>query len=381
MKILWFLPTPGDGHYLGTSEGGRPLTHGYLQQIAKAADELGYYGILVPTGNFCEDPWVVASSLIPVTNKLKFLVALRTGVYSPTVIARKAATFDRLSGGRLLINVVAGGDPVELEGDGIFLDHDERYEDADEFLTIWKSLLAGEEVDYKGKYREVSKGKQLFPAVQKPYPPLFFGGSSKAGHEVAAKHVDYYLSWGEPIEQVRQKIAEVRKLAEAQNRTLRFGLRAHVIVRKTEEEAWQAADQLIEHLDDSVIEEAQKVLSRYDSEGQKRMSSLHHNGNRDSLKIGPNLWAGIGLVRGGAGTALVGDPDSIVARLKEYEELGIDTFVLSGYPHLEEAYRVAELLFPRLGLHPSSSVEGPVISPFVGEVSAQHPEKIRGGVK
>lgn len=335
MKILWFLPTPGDGHYLGTSEGGRPLTHGYLQQIAKAADELGYYGILVPTGNFCEDPWVVASSLIPVTNKLKFLVALRTGVYSPTVIARKAATFDRLSGGRLLINVVAGGDPVELEGDGIFLDHDERYEDADEFLTIWKSLLAGEEVDYKGKYREVSKGKQLFPAVQKPYPPLFFGGSSKAGHEVAAKHVDYYLSWGEPIEQVRQKIAEVGKLAEAQNRILRFGLRAHVIVRKTEEEAWQAA----------------------------------------------NLWAGIGLVRGGAGTDLVGDPDSIVARLKEYEELGIDTFVLSGYPHLEEAYRVAELLFPRLGLHPSSSVEGPVISPFVGEVSAQHPEKIGGGVK
>lgn len=380
MKILWFLPTPGDGHYLGTTEGGRPLTQGYLQQIAKAADELGYYGILVPTGSFCEDPWVVASSLIPVTNKLKFLVALRTGVYSPIVIARKAATFDRLSGGRLLINVVAGGDSVELEGDGIFLDHDERYEDADEFLTIWKSLLAGEEVNYHGKYRKVENGKQLFPSVQKPYPPLFFGGSSKAGHEVAAKHVDYYLSWGEPVEQVREKIAEVRKLAEANNRTVRFGLRAHIIVRKTEEEAWQAADQLIEHLDDSVIEEAQKVLARYDSVGQKRMSSLH-NGNRDALKIGPNLWAGVGLVRGGAGTSLVGDPDSIVARLKEYEALGIDTFVLSGYPHLEEAYRVAELLFPRLGIHQSASEEGPVISPFVGAVSAKQPEKIGGGIK
>ena len=118
------------------------------------------------------------------------------------------------------------------------------------------------------------------------------------------------------------------------------------------------------------MKEAQKVLGRYDSEGQRRMSRLHGYGNKDDLIIGPNLWAGVGLVRGGAGTALVGDPDSIVARLREYEALGIDTFVLSGYPHLEEAYRVAELIFPRLGIQPQNSNEEPVISPFVGEVIA-----------
>ena len=250
MNILWFLPISGDGHYVGTDKGNRPVTHNYLQQIATAADELGYYGVLVPTGSFCEDPWVVASSLIPATKNLKFLVALRTGVYSPTVIARKAATFDRLSGGRLLINVVAGGDKVELEGDGIFLDHDERYEDADEFLTIWKSLFSGQEVDYIGKHRKVLKGKQLLQPVQKPYPPLYFGGSSSAGHQVAAKHVDYYLTWGEPIEQAKEKIEEVRRLAEEQGRTVRFGLRAHIIVRETEKEAWEAADKLIQYVDD-----------------------------------------------------------------------------------------------------------------------------------
>ncbi|END3641794.1 LLM class flavin-dependent oxidoreductase [Escherichia coli] len=277
LNMFWFLPTHGDGHYLGTEEGSRPVDHGYLQQIAQAADRLGYTGVLIPTGRSCEDAWLVAASMIPVTQRLKFLVALRPSVTSPTVAARQAATLDRLSNGRALFNLVTGSDPQEL----------------------------------------------------------------------AAEQVDLYLTWGEPPELVKEKIEQVRAKAAAHGRKIRFGIRLHVIVRETNDEAWQAAERLISHLDDETIAKAQAAFARTDSVGQQRMAALH-NGKRDNLEISPNLWAGVGLVRGGAGTALVGDGPTVAARINEYAALGIDSFVLSGYPHLEEAYRVGELLFPHL---------------------------------
>jgi alkanesulfonate monooxygenase len=312
---------------------------------------------------------------------MRFLVAIRPGLISPAVAARMAATFDRLSGGRLLINVVTGGDPVELAGDGLHLSHDRRYELTDEFLTVWRSLASGEQTNFQGEYLDIRDGKLLFPPVQKPHPPLWFGGSSPIAQEIAAKHVDVYLTWGEPPAQVAEKIATVRRLAEAQGRKLRFGIRLHVIVRETETEAWDAANQLIKYVDDDAIAKAQKAYARMDSEGQRRMSQLH-KGSREALEISPNLWAGVGLVRGGAGTALVGDPDTLAARMLEYTELGIETFILSGYPHLEEAYRVAELLFPRLPLNNLPIAEQQhILSPF-GEIVAnedfpkqQHKEK------
>ncbi len=368
MKVLWFIPTHGDGRYLGTPEGARAVDGAYMQQIAAAADRLGYEGVLIPTGSSCEDPWIVASSLVPVTRRLKFLVALRPGLMSPTVAARMAATLDRISGGRLLMNVVAGGDPVELAGDGLFLEHSARYELTDEFLAVWRKELSGETVDYEGKYLQVKGGHLLYPAIQRPYPPLWFGGSSPAAHQVAAEHADVYLTWGEPPEEAAKKIEDVRKLAEKKGRRLRFGIRMHVIVRETEEEAWQAANDLIRHLDDQTIAEAQRIFDRFDSVGQQRMIRLHR-GDRSKLEISPNLWAGIGLVRGGAGTALVGSPEIVAERMREYEALGIDTFILSGYPHLEEAYRVAELLFPHLPIGRPVSSGPSSISPF-GEIIA-----------
>ena len=369
MKILWFIPTHGDGRYLGSGQGGRSTSLAYLRQIAQAVDDLGYYGALLPTGRSCDDSWIAASTLIPVTTRLKFLIAIRPGLMSPTLAARMASSFDRFSGGRLLINVVAGGDPVELAGDGIFQDHDERYEVTDEFLEIWRRAYAGESVDFEGTHLKVEGAKVLFPGVQKPYPPLYFGGSSPAGHQVAAKHVDVYLSWGEPPKQVAEKIAEMKRLAAAQGRTLKFGIRMHVIVRETETEAWAASQDLIRYVTDESVAAAQKVFERFDSTGQSRMSQLH-KGSRDSLEISPNLWAGVGLVRGGAGTALVGSPEIIAERLKEYQEIGIDTFVLSGYPHLEEAYRFAELVFPLLPLDREVPHELPqYLSPF-GEIIA-----------
>jgi alkanesulfonate monooxygenase len=346
-NFLWFLPTHGDGRYLGTSVGARPVNLNYLRQIAQAADELGYFGVLLPTGRSCEDSWVVASALVPLTERLRYLVAVRPGLQSPTVAARMTATLDRISNGRLLINVVTGGDPIENKGDGIFLDHDERYEVTREFLDIYRELLRGGVVNKQGKHIAVEDGRLLFPPTQPYGPPLYFGGSSDAGIATAIGRVDKYLTWGEPPAQVAEKVRRVRHVAARRDANVSFGIRLHVIVRETTAAAWQAADELISHVDDDTITKAQAIFSRMDSEGQRRMAALH-GGRRDKLEISPNLWAGVGLVRGGAGTALVGDPPTIAERIKEYIDLGIDTFILSGYPHLEEAYRFAELVFPLL---------------------------------
>ncbi|MBD9500413.1 MULTISPECIES: FMNH2-dependent alkanesulfonate monooxygenase [unclassified Pseudomonas] len=364
MNVFWFLPTHGDGHFLGTSEGARPVSLPYLKQIAQAADSLGYYGVLIPTGRSCEDSWVVASALAPLTERLRYLVAIRPGIISPTVSARMAATLDRLSGGRLLINVVTGGDPDENRGDGIHLSHAERYEVTDEFLRIWRRVLQGESVDFAGKHLQVENAKALYPPIQKPYPPLYFGGSSAEAHDLAAEQVDVYLTWGEPPQAVAQKIADVREKAAKQGRSVKFGIRLHVIVRETAEEAWQAADRLIANISDETISNAQKSFARFDSEGQRRMAALH-GGRRDQLEIYPNLWAGVGLVRGGAGTALVGDPQQVAERIREYADLGIDSFIFSGYPHLEEAYRFAELVFPLLP-EPYASLAGRGVTNLTG---------------
>jgi alkanesulfonate monooxygenase len=365
--FFWFLPTSGDGRYLGANEGQRPATNRYLREVAQATDRLGFDGVLLPTGRGCEDAWTIASSIVTHTERLRFLVAVRPGTILPSEAARQASAFDRLSGGRLAINVVVGGRPFELAGDGISLDHDERYAQAAEFLHIWRGLLSRERVTFAGRHLSVVDGVVPFPPVQRPYPGLFLGGSSPAARDLAADHVDTYLTWGEPPVDVAEKIADVRERARRRGRTVRFGIRLHFIVRETESEAWAAAEQLIERLPDDVIAKAvRSQIEGSDSEGQRRMTQLH-NGDRRKLEVAPNLWAGVGLVRGGAGTALVGDPATVAARLEEYAQLGIDTVIGSGFPHLEEAYRVVELLFPLLGRGSADerSVETPA-GPYSG---------------
>lgn len=350
LDFFWFIPTHGDGSYLGSENQQRPQEFGYFKEIAQAVDRLGFPGVLLPTGQNCEDSWITAAGLASHTERLKFLVALRPGVVSPAFAARQTAALDRLSRGRLLLNVVVGGNPVELAGDGVFTPHDERYAQAGEFLDIWRGLLTGQQVDFNGRYYRVEGGRLDILPVQKPVPPLYFGGSSDAGQDLAAETVDKYLTWGEPVDMVAEKIQRAQARARARGRKLYFGIRLHFIVRETEDEAWAAAERLIRHVTEDQIARAQERFTKeMDSVGQRRMADLH-GGRRDRLVVAPNLWAGVGLVRGGAGTALVGTPEQVAARIREYQAVGIDTVIGSGYPHLEEAYRVAELLFPQLGL-------------------------------
>jgi alkanesulfonate monooxygenase len=362
LDFLWFFPTSGDVRFFGSSEGLRRTDHSYLLQIAKALDHLGYHGALLPTGAFCEDALVVAASLATHTQRLKFLVALRPGSIVPAESARQSSAFDRLSNGRLLLNVVTGGLANDMGGDGNFLSHDERYLQTGDFLNIWRRLMMGEMVDFEGKYYSSKGGKLVFPPIQRPYPPLYFGGASSVGRDIAAEQCDVYLTWGEPPAQVGATIADVRNRAAVFGRTMRFGIRLHFIVRETDEKAWAAADELIANVSDDLIQAAQKKLSAADSEGQRRMLALH-GGDRTRLEISPNLWAGVGLVRSGSATALVGSPETVAKRLREYQDLGIDTVIGSGYPHLEEAYRVGEMLFPYLTLSSQAAPPPPILRP------------------
>ncbi|MET8884700.1 LLM class flavin-dependent oxidoreductase [Streptomyces rubiginosohelvolus] len=367
LTFHWFLPTNGDSrHVVGgghgtpvTAAGGdRPPTVRYLAQIARAAEDLGFTGALTPTGAWCEDAWLTTAMVSQHTERLKFLVAFRPGFVSPTLAAQMASTFQRQSGGRLLLNVVTGGESHEQRAYGDFLDKDARYARTGEFLGIVRQLWDGKTVDLKGEHLHVEQAR--LTQLPDPVPEVYFGGSSPAAARVAARHADVYLTWGEPPAQVTEKIARIRSLAAEQGRTVRFGIRLHVITRDTSEAAWAEADRLLAGFDPATVRAVQEGLARSESEGQRRMLELH-GGGRDGLEIHPNLWAGIGLVRGGAGTALVGSHTEVADRIREYHALGIDEFVLSGYPHLEEAYWFGEGVLPRLAeeglwVHPGGPV-------------------------
>jgi len=368
LKFHWFLPTYGDSRYIvggghglpaGVAGGARPATLAYLGQIARSAEQLGFVGALTPTGAWCEDAFVVDSMLASVTESFKFLIAIRPGLISPTLAAQMAASFQRFSNGRLLLNVVVGGEPHEQRAYADFSDKAERYERADEFLQIVRALWERPNVNFQGRFYQVENA--TLPSRPDPLPPLYIGGSSAGAGPVTARHIDVYLTWGEPTPAVVEKITRVRALAAAEGRTVRFGIRLHVITRDTPEAAWAEANRLLSAIDPETIKSVQAGLARSEGEGQKRMLALH-NGSKANLEIEPNLWAGFGLVRGGAGTALVGSHTEIAAKIKAYHAIGIDEFVLSGVPHLEEAYWFAEGVLPLLrkeGLwrHPRGELE------------------------
>lgn len=353
LKFHWFLPTNGGdgrhvvggGHGVTSFTGERPNSVAYLGQIARSAEQLGFEAALTPTGAWCEDAWVSTAMLSSLSDRLKFLVAFRPGLTSPFLAAQMAGTFQNLSGGRLLLNVVTGGESHEQRMYGDHLDKEGRYERCDEFLHLVRALWAGETVTHEGEHYRLDDA--VLAQIPDPLPEIYFGGSSPAAGRVAARHVDVYLTWGEPPAAVREKIEWVSKLAADEGRQLRFGIRLHSIARDTSEAAWAEADRLLAGIDDEQIAQVQAGLRRSESVGQARMLELN-GGSRDSLEIHPNLWAGVGLVRGGAGTAMVGSFAEIADLVEQYVEVGISEFVMSGYPHLEESYWFGEGVLPEL---------------------------------
>jgi alkanesulfonate monooxygenase len=355
---LWFLPTNGDsrtdlslGNAVGaagsrvTAGGGeRAPDVGYIGQIARSAEQMGFTGALTPTSSWCEDAWVMTAALSALTERFKYLVAFRPGLMSPTLAAHMAATYQRVSGGRLLLNIVTGGDDVEQRRFGDHLGKRDRYRRCAEFLHVVRELWTGQQVDFRGEHYDI-RGARIVPAPV--WPEVYFGGSSADAIDVAARYADVYLTWGEPPGAVAEKLDLVRERAKAAGRELRFGIRLHVIARDSAGEAWGQAQRLLDGLDPADIERAQAIQRASQSEGQRRMAELH-GGRTDALEVSANLWAGVGLVRGGAGTALVGSHSEVADRIAEYHALGIDEFILSGYPHLEEAYQVGEGVLPEL---------------------------------
>ncbi len=368
LDIHWFLPTGGDSRDVlptGPSPHRRAPDLAYLTQVAVACDQLGYGAVLTPCGTGCEDAWLATAALLGVTKRLKFLVAFRPTLLSPTLAAQMASTYQRLSGGRLKINIVTGAEQAELARFGIWEDKDTRYERTGEFIQVMKAAWGTEPGNFSGVHYRVEGATTR--EIPTPIPEVYFGGASDAAERVAAEQVEVYLAWGEPPTMVSERLDRMRRLASEANRTLRFGIRFHVISRPTSEQAWAEADRLVAGMDPASVAAAQADFAKTASVGQRRQAELAANAvGSERMEIYPNIWAGIGMVRGGVGTAIVGSHTEVADRIAEYHALGLDEFILSGYPHLEEAFWFGEGVMPILrerGLLPElGRAEAPVFS-------------------
>ncbi len=360
LVLHWYLPTGGDGATLlaagagaqarrqarrsDREAGGRSATLDHLVAVARAAEQAGFDAVLTPTGTWCEDAWITTAVVSQHVRRLRFLVAFRPGTVTPMLAAQQAVAFQRLTGGRLLLNVVTGGDDAEQRRHGDGLGKDQRYARTDEFLTVLRDAWRGDPVSFRGQHLWTD-GAVAF--ADGPPPPVYFGGASDAAVRVAARHADVYLTWGDRPQAVGAQIRRVREQAAALGRTVRSGVRLHVVTRDREADAWRDAAALLDGADEQTIEAAQLTLRREASEGQRRMLALH-GGRRDQLEVHPHLWAGVGLLRGGAGTALVGSHEQVADLIAEYHAAGVDELILSGFPHDVEATVVGRGLLPEL---------------------------------
>lgn len=349
-EYAWFLPTGryGDGHRINEKTPERPPTVDYLSEVARAAERAGFVNLLTPTGTHCMDAWMMSAAIAERTDRIKFCVAFRPGLASPVLTAQQAGTFDRVTGGRLTVNVVTGSTPVDQKRYGDHLSHDERYARTEEFLDIVSALWKGEgPVTYRGTYYDVEDASLYAQPSSKPHPPIYLGASSDAGRRVGAKHADVHMMWAVEAERAAADVVDMRERAAGFGRAdaLRFGLRMHVLCRETKADARRAAEAL---LDGSSIENTNvwaEQRNYTESEGQRRMNEL---GSRGSLWVTETMWMGVNAVRAGAGATLVGTPDMIAGALREYVEAGVSTFILSGWPHLEEAEIFGREVMPLL---------------------------------
>ena len=357
MHLLWFIPSFGDEARLGDPTTAVPPSLAHLTAVAQAAEAGGFEGALVPAGEACHDGWIVASTLAQRTATLRYLVAFRPGFVNPPVAARMASTLDRMSGGRLWLNVVTGGHPHELAKDGdVDVDHAARYRRTDEFLEVVLRSWHEQGWDHDGEFFRVRGGGIAQAPKQRPHPKVFLGGASEAAMRTAAKYADVYLMWGEPVDRMAERAAEAKALAAEQGRTLEVGTRFQIVCRATDEEARAAAEDVVGHVDESYGDRLRSHADRTDSVGQSRQNELWQASGGDWLT--DVLWNGFARARLGASVALVGSGPTIKRALDEYVEAGIDWFILSGYRHDEEAERVGRYLVPLVASSAAGAASG-----------------------
>ena len=351
MHLMWFVPSGGDESRLGDPATAVRPTIEHLVGVAQAAEAAGFEAMLVPTGEMCLDGWVVGAALAQHTERIKFMVAFRPGFINPPVAARQAGTFDRMTGGRLLLNVVTGGHPDELARDGDFVDHDGRYDRTEEFLDVVLKSWHDKHFDHEGTFFKVVDGGVNQRPIQKPHPRIYLGGASERAMEAAARYADVYLMWGEPVELMADRAARAKAMAAELGRTIEVGTRFQIVCRETDEQARADAEDIVSGISDSYRDYIRGFTEKTDSVGQLRQNALRG----DNEWLSDTLWNGFARARTGAAVALVGSGPSIKRTLDAYVDAGIDTFILSGYRHDHEAERVGRWLTPLLGRQPAGA--------------------------
>lgn len=348
LRFGWYIPTHGDSTTVGDPATFIPPDMDLFMRVARAAEDAGFEYALVPVVTTCYEAWIATAMMSAKTERLKMLVAARPGLIAPTLMAKMISTFDQLSGGRIFVNLIAGGGQAEMAADGVYYDHDERYEVMDETVTLMKRAWAEPKTfDWEGKHNRV-EGAEVFPKpVQRPHPPFYIGGISPAAIEVGAKHADVYLFWGNTPAQIKLDIAAVNAAAARHGRAgqLRFGMRFQVLVRETEAEARAAAEHLIETATERAKAGRMSGLGN-ESAADGRMRQFATDTAGDNYWISRHLYAGLTTVRHGAGVMVVGDPAQVAATLQEYIDIGCSEFCLSGYTHDAEAERFGRLVMP-----------------------------------
>ncbi|MCB0962427.1 MAG: LLM class flavin-dependent oxidoreductase [Acidimicrobiales bacterium] len=360
-EIAWFGALCDDDYeYLGVPDPALASSWDHCRDITLAADRNRFDAILLPSGYALGiDTVAFAAGVAPLLEQLSPLVAVRMGELWVPQLARQLATLDQMLGGRLLINIISSDLP------GQQLDSEPRYRRTLEIMTVLRQLLDGEAVSFHGEFVDLEldppriardraagpgagrPGSDGAPSVGGGCPPFYFGGLSPAAKEVAAQGCDVYLMWPDTVAATAATVSEMTERAAAHGRTLRFGFRSHVIVRETEGDAVAAAQRLVSKLDDDQGEVIRQRSLDTASAGVARQSELRASADAEGFAE-DHLWTGIGRARSGAGAALVGDPDQVRAKLDAYREVGIDAFILSGYPHLDECDRFARLVLDDL---------------------------------
>jgi len=346
LEFGWFLPTSGDTTNYAHREAQVPPSLELFDKVITAAEAAGFEYMLVPVANVCWDAYITSAMMIGRSKSIRMLVAARPGYVSPVLLAKMITAFDRLSGGRVAVNLIAGQSDIEAAAEGIRWSKEERYELMDEEVSILKALwTAPGSVDWSGTYHTL-RGARIAPQpLQKPHPRFYLGGGSGQAWEISAKHADVHLFWGDTPERIAQNMREIRALAARHGRAdaIGFGMRLQIVCREREEDAWDAAHELVR---DTTAAQTRFIQTHYASSAANRR--VQELARTHGELIGPNLWTGITRVRPGAGIAVVGNPRQCADTLQQFIDLGCHSFCLSGYLHDAEAERFARLVRPLL---------------------------------